>query len=30
MTPYGKRADLIVHEDDPFNAETSPAAMVAM
>ena len=27
MTPYGKRADLIVHEDDPFNAETSPAAL---
>jgi sulfite oxidase len=27
MSPYGKRADLIVHEDDPFNAETSPAAL---
>src|SRR5437868_2895402 len=27
MNPYGKRADLIVHEDDPFNAETSPAAL---
>src|SRR5207248_3876200 len=27
MNPYGKRADLIVHEEDPFNAETSPAAL---
>src|SRR5437763_3262320 len=27
MSPYCKRADLIVHEDDPFNAETSPAAL---
>ncbi|HET8672577.1 MAG TPA: sulfite oxidase [Thermoleophilaceae bacterium] len=27
MTPHGKRADLIVHEQDPFNAETSPAAL---
>jgi len=27
MTRYGKRADLIVHEDEPFNAETSPAAL---
>ena len=24
---YGKRADLIVHEDEPFNAETSLAAL---
>jgi sulfite oxidase len=24
---HGKRADLIVHEENPFNAETSPAAM---
>jgi sulfite oxidase len=24
---YGKRADLIVHEEEPFNAETSPAAL---
>ncbi|HEX6461345.1 MAG TPA: sulfite oxidase [Thermoleophilaceae bacterium] len=27
MTPYGKRDDLIVHEEEPFNAETSPAAL---
>src|SRR3954454_20787694 len=27
MTPYGKRADLIVHEEEPYNAETSPAAL---
>ena len=27
MSPYGKRADLIVHEQDPFNAETSLAAL---
>jgi sulfite oxidase len=24
---YGKRADLIVHEEEPFNAETGPAAL---
>jgi sulfite oxidase len=27
MTPRGKRADLIVHEREPFNAETGPAAL---
>jgi sulfite oxidase len=27
MGRYGKRADLIVHELEPFNAETSPAAL---
>jgi sulfite oxidase len=27
MSPYGKRADLIVHEEEPFNAETGPAAL---
>jgi sulfite oxidase len=28
MAPrYGKRADLIVHEQEPFNAETGPAAL---
>jgi sulfite oxidase len=27
MGRYGKRADLIVHEDEPFNAETGPAAL---
>jgi sulfite oxidase len=27
MSRYGKRADLIVHEQEPFNAETSPAAL---
>ncbi|HEY7629769.1 MAG TPA: sulfite oxidase [Thermoleophilaceae bacterium] len=27
MTRYGKRADLIVHEEEPFNAETGPAAL---
>jgi sulfite oxidase len=26
-TRYGKRADLIVHEQEPFNAETPPAAL---
>jgi sulfite oxidase len=26
-SPYGKRADLIVHEQEPFNAETGPAAL---
>ena len=27
MSRYGKRADLIVHQDQPFNAETGPAAL---
>jgi sulfite oxidase len=27
MSRYGKRADLIVHEHEPFNAETGPAAL---
>jgi len=27
MSRYGKRADLIVHGEDPFNAETGPAAL---
>src|SRR4051795_10168920 len=27
MARYGKRADLIVHEDEPFNAETGLAAL---
>jgi sulfite oxidase len=27
MGRYGKRADLIVYEDEPFNAETGPAAL---
>jgi sulfite oxidase len=27
MTRYGKRADLIVHEEEPFNAETGLAAL---
>src|SRR5919107_1546461 len=27
MSRYGKRADLIVHEQEPFNAETPPAAL---
>jgi sulfite oxidase len=27
LSRYGKRADLIVHERDPFNAETGPAAL---
>src|SRR5258705_9116147 len=27
MSRYGKRADLIVHEDEPFNAETGLAAL---
>jgi sulfite oxidase len=27
LSRYGKRADLIVHEQEPFNAETSPAAL---
>jgi sulfite oxidase len=27
MLRYGKRAGLIVHEDDPYNVETTPAAL---
>jgi sulfite oxidase len=27
VSRYGKRADLIVHEEEPFNAETTPAAL---
>ncbi len=27
MSRYGKRADMIVHEEEPFNAETGPAAL---
>ena len=27
MSRYGKRADLIVYEDEPFNAETGLAAL---
>ena len=27
MSRYGKRPDLIVHEEEPFNAETGPAAL---
>src|SRR5256885_13440582 len=27
MRRYGKRADLVVHEEEPFNAETSHAAL---
>jgi sulfite oxidase len=27
VSRYGKRADLIVHEHEPFNAETSPAGL---
>lgn len=27
MSRYGKRADLIVHDREPFNAETPPAAL---
>jgi len=27
LSRYGKRADLIVHEEEPFNAETGPAAL---
>jgi sulfite oxidase len=29
MSRYGKRADLIVHEEEPFNAETGLAALTA-
>jgi sulfite oxidase len=28
MLRYGKRDDMIVHEQEPFNAETSPAALI--
>jgi len=27
MSRYGKRPDLVVHEREPFNAETGPAAL---
>src|SRR3954447_23726802 len=27
MTPQGKRADLIVHEEEPYNAETGADAL---
>jgi DMSO/TMAO reductase YedYZ molybdopterin-dependent catalytic subunit len=27
LSRYGKRADLILHEEEPFNAETGPAAL---
>ena len=27
MSRYGKRADLIVHEEEPYNVETCPAAL---
>jgi sulfite oxidase len=27
MSRYGKRADMVVHEQEPLNAETSPAAL---
>ena len=27
MTRYGKRADMVVHEEEPFNAETGAAAL---
>src|SRR5690242_13678441 len=29
MSRYGKRADMVVHEEEPFNAETVPAALAA-
>ena len=29
MTSFGKRADMVVHEDDPFNAEPGPVALAA-
>jgi sulfite oxidase len=29
VSRYGKRADLIVHEQEPFNVETGPAALAA-
>ena len=28
MSRYGKRVDLVVHEQEPFNAETGLAALV--
>ncbi len=27
MSRYGKRGDVVVHEEEPFNAETGPAAL---
>ena len=27
MGRYGKRQDLVVHGEEPFNAETGPAAL---
>jgi sulfite oxidase len=27
MSRYGKRTDLVVHQEEPFNAETGPAAL---
>ena len=27
MTRYGKRADMVMHKEEPFNAETGPAAL---
>src|SRR4029453_16523906 len=27
MTRYGKRPDMVVHEEEPFNAETGAAAL---
>ncbi len=30
MAPYGKRSDTIVHEREPFNAETSRAALAEL
>ena len=27
MTRYGKRGDMVVHEEEPFNAETGLAAL---
>ena len=29
MTLFGKRADMVVHEVEPFNAEPAPAALAA-
>ena len=28
MAPFGKHADLVIHEQDPFNAETAPASLL--
>jgi len=28
MSRYGKRGDLVVHQEEPFNAETGLAALV--